>query len=338
MEQDGTLAVTSYVLSHTVEPPDEEGAWIAVRRQVEDEEDALRIRRGIRGKMAVRALSLEDEVQGELTWLQRTRQEEVVADEALRMITDEEDTIPTIVKQVKQKLTIIPEVEEEDVLRTRIVSVYEFLQEKDLWRGAIQAETTQLFDEKKALLRSSLSYVQSLKETGRSVEIIPSKLVITLKPGPKRKVRIVACGNFLEFKGEELFAAGADASALRFTLKIAAEERWRILRVDIKVAFLNAPLVTTTKDQGLVQEDVMFVLKPPSLLIRTEEFWSAKTAASTAPTTRTPPTFIPHSDSVEAAQQDTGPAMPRPRRLGLRRRRCMDYASHRGAGLSTEIE
>ena len=192
MEEDGTLAVTSYVLSHTVEPPDEEGAWIAVQRQAEDEEDALRVRRRIRGKMAVRALSLEDELQGELTWLQRTRQEEVVADEALRMITDEEDTIPTIVKQVKQRLTI-PEVEEEDVLRTRIVSVNEFLQEKDLWRGAIQAEMTQLFDEKKALVRSSLSYVQSLKETGRAVEIIPSKLVITLKPGPKRKMRIVAC-------------------------------------------------------------------------------------------------------------------------------------------------
>ena len=282
MEEDGTLAVTSYVLSHTVEPPDEEGAWIAVQRQAEDEEDALRVRRRIRGKMAVRALTLEDELQGELTWLQRTRQEEVVADEALRMITDEEDTIPTIVKQVKQRLTI-PEVEEEDVLRTRIVSVNEFLQEKDLWRGAIQAEMTQLFDEKKALVRSSLSYVQSLKETGRAVEIIPSKLVITLKPGPKRKMRIVACGNFLEFKGEELFAAGADASALRFTLKIAAEERWRILTVDIKVAFLNAPLVTTTRDQGMVQEDVMFVLKPPSLLIKlgyaqATEAWIAEKA------------------------------------------------------------
>ena len=37
----------------------------------------------------------------------------------------------------------------------------------------------------------------------------------------------------------------------------------------------------------------------------TEELWSTQTAAGTAPSTRTPPTFIPHSDSVEAAQQDT---------------------------------
>lgn len=198
------------------------------------------------------------------------------------MITDEEDTIPTVIKQIKQNLAI-PDQEEEDVLRTRIVSVQDFLQEKDLWRGAIQAEMSQLFEEKKALVRSSLAHVQGLKEAGRQVEIIPSKLVITLKPGPKRKIRIVACGNFLEFKGEELFAAGADASALRFTLKVAAEERWRILTVDIKVAFLNAPLLTTTRERGEVQDEVMFVLKPPSLLVKlgyaqADEAWIAEKA------------------------------------------------------------
>lgn len=114
-----------------------------------------------------------------------------------------------------------------------------------------------------------MSELQALRGRGVEVELIPSKLVITLKPGPRRKVRIVACGNFIESRaGEELFAAGADASALRLTLKIAAEERWRILTVDIKVAFLNAPLVTTTRDQGKVQEDVVFALKPPVLLVK----------------------------------------------------------------------
>ena len=37
----------------------------------------------------------------------------------------------------------------------------------------------------------------------------------------------------------------------------------------------------------------------------TEEIWSTQTAAGPAPSTKTPPTFIPHSDSVEAAQQNT---------------------------------
>ena len=282
LEENDKLAVTSYVLSHTVEPPGEEGTWIAVQRQAEDEEDALKLRRRIRGKTAVRTLSLEEEEHEEQRWAQRLRREETIAEETLRMITDEEDTVPSMVRQIKQNLAV-PEVEDEDVLRTKIVSVQDFLKEKDLWHDAIRAEMNQLFEEKKALVRSSLTYIQKLKETGRQVEVIPSKLVITLKPGPKRKIRIVACGNFLESRGEELFAAGADASALRFTLKVAAEERWKVLTVDIKVAFLNAPLVTTTKDQGDLQDDVMYVLKPPSLLVKlgyadVSEAWIAEKA------------------------------------------------------------
>ena len=130
------------------------------------------------------------------------------------------------------------------MLRTKIVSVQDFLKEKDLWGPAIRAEMDQLFTEKKqALRRTTMAELQELRGRGVEVELVPSKLVITLKPGPRRKVRIVACGNFIESRaGEELFAAGADASALRFTLKVAAEEKWKILTVDIKVAFLNAPV------------------------------------------------------------------------------------------------
>lgn len=283
MEPGGKLAITSYVLSHTMEPPEEDGAWVAVERMAEDVDDALRMRRRIRGKIAVRALSTEDGVQEEQEWLQRTRQEEVIAEESLRMITDEENTVPLVVKQVKQGL-VVPEVEEEDVLRTKIVSVQDFLKEKDLWGPAIRAEMDQLFTEKKALRRTTMAELQELRGRGVEVELVPSKLVITLKPGPRRKVRIVACGNFIESRaGEELFAAGADASALRFTLKVAAEERWKVLTVDIKVAFLNAPLVTSTRDQGMVQEEVTFVLKPPSLLIKlgyaqSSEVWIAEKA------------------------------------------------------------
>lgn len=283
MEPGGKLAITSYVLSHTMEPPEEDGAWVAVERMAEDVDDALRMRRRIRGKIAVRALSTEDGVQEEQEWLQRTRQEEVIAEESLRMITDEENTVPLVVKQVKQGL-VVPEVEEEDVLRTKIVSVQDFLKEKDLWGPAIRAEMDQLFTEKKALRRTTMAELQELRGRGVEVELVPSKLVITLRPGPRRKVRIVACGNFIESRaGEELFAAGADASALRFTLKVAAEERWKVLTVDIKVAFLNAPLVTSTRDQGMVQEEVTFVLKPPSLLIKlgyaqSSEVWIAEKA------------------------------------------------------------
>ena len=51
---------------------------IAVERQVEDE-DCEDEKNDYRGKTAVRALSVEDEVQGEVLRSQRMRQEEAVA-------------------------------------------------------------------------------------------------------------------------------------------------------------------------------------------------------------------------------------------------------------------
>ena len=79
---------------------------------------------------------------------------------------------------------------EEEVLRTRIVPVAEFLRETDCWKEAIEAEMKQLFEEKEALEKSSLKNLPKEKERGTMVELIPSKLVITPKPGPRRKIRI----------------------------------------------------------------------------------------------------------------------------------------------------
>ena len=90
-----------------------------------------------------------------------------------------------------QKLTELEKAnEEEEVLRTRIVPVAEFLRETDCWKEAIEAEMKQLFEEKEALEKSSLKNLPKEKERGTMVELIPSKLVITPKPGPRRKIRI----------------------------------------------------------------------------------------------------------------------------------------------------
>ena len=63
-------------------------------------------------------------------------------------------------------------------------------------------------------------------------------MVITLKPGPQRKIRLVV-------------------------LKRAAEEQWKATVLDIRVAFLNAPL------DEQQETPTMVVLKPPALLIKT---------------------------------------------------------------------
>ena len=166
-----------------------------------------------------------------------------------------------------QKLTELEKAnEEEEVLRTRIVPVAEFLRETDCWKEAIEAEMKQLFEEKEALEKSSLKNLPKEKERGYHGGVDTVKIGYYAKAwtSPQNPYRIVACGNFVENKvGEELFAPGADASALWMLLKAAAEERWSLLTVDIRVAFLNAPLTTTTKDGELTDEEVVFALKPP---------------------------------------------------------------------------
>ena len=280
VEANGALRVTAYTIASTKEPPQNEETWIAIRTEVEDREDELEIRRRIRGKTAVRTIEVRDMEHNSTTWV--NSMQAVIEDESVKLIEDDELMGTLTYKRLRSIKSALPVQQEvEDVLRTRIVSVAEFLRQADEWRPAVEAEMKQLFEEKKALTVSSLTHIQEMKVKGIEVDVIPSKLVITMKPGPRRKVRIVACGNYVEFKGEELYAAGADAAALRLLLKSAAEGIWNLLTVDVKVAFLNAPLVTSRRDG--VEEAQVFALKPPSLLLRLgyakeDEVWIAEKA------------------------------------------------------------
>ena len=277
---DGALMLAAYVLQRTEQPPELEDTWLAVQTLAEDKEDALQIRRRIRGKTSIRTMKVEEEVEYHY---QGQAAKEVLEIESLRMLEDEDQVARIVYHHLKLMMKEVKKGNEEDeeVLRTKVVPVAQFLKEADLWTAAIEAEMNQLFQEKGALRRSSMSQLQRMREAGMEVELIPSKLVITMKPGPKRKIRIVACGNYVESKGEELYAAGADASALRLVLKVTAEKEWELLTTDVRVAFLNAPLMTTLKDG--TEGNFVFALKPPSLLIRLkfareDEVWVAERA------------------------------------------------------------
>ena len=280
VESNGAFRVAAYVMASTKEPPESEETWIAIKTEIEDREDEIEVRRRIRGKTAVKVLDVGEEPNDEETW--KNSLQKVVEEESVRMVEDDEEVGVVLYRRLRSiKAAATDETAPEDVLRTRIVPIFEFLRDAEEWRPAVEAEMKQLFEEKKALIATNLNYVQQLKQVGKFVTVIPSKLVITLKPGPRRKVRIVACGNFIEFRGEELFASGADSAALRLLLKIASEGRWNLLTVDVKVAFLNAPLVTSRKDGS--EEDQIYALKPPSLLLRLgyakeDEVWIAEKA------------------------------------------------------------
>ena len=296
-QEDGKLMIASYVLGRTMEPPEKREAWIAIQTELQEKEDEQQVRRRIRGKTSVRKAKMSEEVdpyedegwkesaeQGEEEKVMfRQRMRSVIEQESLQMIEEDEEVGKVVYRRLIALMKLQQEdVAEEEVLRTRIVSVNEFLQEAQEWDPAIRTELDQLFEEKKALVKAKLEDLQRMKEQNLAVQLIPSKLVITLKPGPKRKVRVVACGNYVEFRGEELFAAGADSASLRLVLKTSAELSWNVLTVDIRVAFLNAPLTTTMKD-GSDETKVTFALKPPHLLVKlgyatTEEVWIAEKA------------------------------------------------------------
>ena len=276
----GALMIASYVLQRTEQPPELEETWLAIQTVAENKEDAMEIRRRIRGKTSVRTLRA-DEGQGDQMARKRCVAE-IVENEGITMLEDEEETAKLVYRLLRvlaKELKTEPE--EDEALRTKVVPVSQFLKEHEMWRPAIMAEMNQLFEEKGALRRTTMADLQDLRERGVEVELIPSKLVITMKPGPKRKIRIVACGNYVESKGEELFAAGADSTALRLALKLTAQLKWTLLTVDIRVAFLNAPLTTTLKDGS--EDTAVFALKPPALLVKlnfakSDEVWVAERA------------------------------------------------------------
>ena len=280
VEENGALRVTAYTLAATKEPPEKEETWMAIKTEAEKGEDELEVRRRIRGKTAIRTVDVKKDEDEESTW--RRSMQQVIEDESVKLVEDEEEVGKVVYKLLRiLAKELKKDVEEDEVLRTKVVPVSQFLKEPEKWRPAVMAEMNQLFEEKGALRRTTMAELQDLREKNFEVELIPSKLVITMKPGPKRKIRIVACGNYVESKGEELFAAGADSTALRLALKLTAQMRWTLYTVDIRVAFLNAPLTTTLKDGS--EDKAIFALKPPALLVKLKfaeenEVWVAERA------------------------------------------------------------
>eukprot|EP00434_Breviolum_minutum_P018297 symbB.v1.2.016141.t1/scaffold1167.1/size134246/1 len=116
----------------------------------------------------------------------------------------------------------------------------EMVTEIDLWDEAIKSEMRSLLEEKKAL-----------------------KLLTS-----EEREEIVARGNFIPKKEEEdLFASGSDAVGMRVALKKAATELWTGASINIKTAFLNAPL---PGGEGENEEDLgtTVILRPPPLLVK----------------------------------------------------------------------
>ena len=63
-----------------------------------------------------------------------------------------------------------------------------------------------------------------------------------MKPPDTLKSRGVACGNYIDVSGIEVYSGGVEAASLRVTLRMAKIIGWTLISTDVGTAFLNAPL------------------------------------------------------------------------------------------------
>ena len=169
-------------------------------------------------------------------------------------------------------------------LQTRTISLSEARRELNLWKAAACEEVSSLEDSSQAVVRVKAQEVDEWISQGTSVLQLPGKCVLTRKSGTgKRKVRAVGCGNYLpsdqlQFTRDDVYASGADALTLRVALSFAARRpEWKGLTIDIKTAFLNAPIGAEREGRG-----ERIIIKPPSFLVElgileaTDRWWVKK--------------------------------------------------------------
>ena len=157
------------------------------------------------------------------------------------------------------------------VLQTVAVSHAEVLKHVEEWRGPACEELGSIFDIHRTLRKISSEDVTAFKEASDVIEYLPAKALFQIKAGAgRKKVRVVACGNFAEDAGSKSkekrfqnYAGGADTLSLRCHMKFAGARAtthgWVTSGGDIRTAFLLAPLV---------QPGHRKILRPPHTLVK----------------------------------------------------------------------
>ena len=205
----------------------------------------------------------------------------VIQQEMEYLISEDKDVAAVVLGEVLRLCEFVNNETEdvEQVLQTRIVSPAEVVRHQEEWRGAIQGEIDSLFVVKEALKVVSAEEAHHIMKT-QDVQAVPSKVVFTLKPDPervagKKKCRIVACGNFArEEENQDLFTSGADSTSLRMALSLASQKGWWGANLDIRTAFLNAPMKHTGGAHEMELKRVL--LKPANILVKLGYFTSTE--------------------------------------------------------------
>ncbi|OLP90889.1 Retrovirus-related Pol polyprotein from transposon TNT 1-94 [Symbiodinium microadriaticum] len=168
-------------------------------------------------------------------------------------------------------------------LQTKIIGADQVRREPEKWVPSMTEEYQSLVSRTGAVEELSDSqYRQLLEDPGVTLEIIPGKLVYVHKSSGRRKSRIVGCGNFCQggsSERNELYASGAGAESLRLMIRrCALQQKWALASVDVRTAFLQAPLLEQQRDG----RRLVTVVRVPSILRETGvtacKFWKVRKA------------------------------------------------------------
>ena len=254
--------LTRCILAPTIEPEDE-AVWIAVEKEGRDAQEQ---RRRIRGKSTLRkvdsSLMDQEEVEEEEKKVELRRVMKLVEEEMQTLINEDPELAADEVRILGRLKKMVEEQgENEEILQTKIISPKEVLRNWDDWEPSIRSEVESLTVEKMALKPLSKTEVEELRlqaqKEGKKLEVLPSKMVFTIKPGGKLKSRWVVCGNYEEKKeGEETYSTGADATTLRILVWTSSKMGWCGCVLDIRTAFLNAEMEQSP------EEDLLLIQAP----------------------------------------------------------------------------
>ena len=183
--------LTRCILTKASNPPTE-GEWLALERDLLNLLDGLTLRRRLREKTTNKHFQCLHQEQKNEEEERIVRMKRIVEEETVKMV-DDPPHLAILAMQVVAKLKRgleVKEGDEEEVIQTRIVSPKEVLESWNTGiNGVHEEEVSLLIFEKQALKPipkdERVKMIDQARKKGLRIEIIPSKLVWTKKPGKK---------------------------------------------------------------------------------------------------------------------------------------------------------
>ena len=164
------------------------------------------------------------------------------------------------------------EAEDDVPLHTKTVTLDEVRRNLAMWIPSMTSEYQSLTLENSAVRPFTQEELDAWDREGKEYDLVPGKTVHSRKAFSGRlKTRAVVCGNFIadSYSKAEKFAAGADGVLVRCCLRVCARRSWDIGALDIRTAFLLAPLLYREARPTIVRVPRVFL----DAQICEEKYW-----------------------------------------------------------------